>query len=140
VRAVIALRRAHPVLRRRRFFAGRKIRGEGVQDIAWFDPSGVEMTDAGWASEHVRCIGVKLSGDAIAETNERGERIIDDTLLILFNAHDATVPFTLPGADEPAEWTAILDTARVSREHRRLASGDQYLLESRSLALLRLRR
>ena len=50
------------------------------------------------------------------------------------------VPFTLPGADEPAEWTAILDTARVSREHRRLASGDQYLLESRSLALLRLRR
>ena len=140
VRAVIALRRAHPVLRRRRFFAGRKIRGEGVQDIAWFDPSGVEMTDAGWASEHVRCIGVKLSGDAIAETNERGERIIDDTLLILFNAHDATVPFTLPGADEPAEWTAILDTARVSREHRRLASGDQSLLESRSLALLRLRR
>ena len=140
VRAVIALRRAHPVLRRRRFFAGRKIRGEGVQDIAWFDPSGVEMTDAGWASEHVRCIGVKLSGDAIAETNERGERIIDDTLLILFNAHDATVPFTLPGTDEPTEWTAILDTARVSREHRRLASGDQYLLESRSLALLRLRR
>jgi len=140
VRTVITLRRKHPVLRRRRFFAGRKIRGAGVQDIAWYGPAGVEMADDAWVAEHVRCIGVKLAGDAIAETNERGERIVDDTLLILFNAHDATVPFTLPTADQPNEWIAVLDTARMSGQHRRLAGGDQYLLESRSLALLRLRR
>ena len=140
VRAVIALRQKHPVLRRRRFFAGRRIRGADVQDIAWYDPTGIEMQDEAWLSEHVRCIGVKLAGDAMAETNERGERIEDDTLLILLNAHDATVPFTLPAIDVASEWTAVLDTARVSHDERRLASGDQYLLESRSLALLSLKR
>ncbi len=140
VRTAIALRQKHPVLRRRRFFAGRKIRGADVQDIAWYDPTGIEMQDEAWLSERVRCIGVKLAGDAIAETNERGERIEDDTLLILLNAHDATVPFTLPAVDVRSEWTAVLDTARAPHDERLLASGDQYLLESRSLALLSLRR
>jgi glycogen operon protein len=137
VRSVIALRKKHPVLRRRRFFAGRSIRGADVKDIAWFDPDGKEMTDETWGAPHVRCLGVRLDGDAIAETTERGERIVDDTLLILLNAHDATVPFTLPAAPVESRWVAVLDTARPQREHRKLLGGDQYLLESRSLAVFR---
>ena len=50
MRSVIALRKKHPVLRRRRFFAGRSIRGADVKDIAWFDPNGKEMTDDTWSA------------------------------------------------------------------------------------------
>ena len=73
------------MLRRRKFFQGRRIRGADVLDIAWFDPSGAEMTDETWNSPHVRCLGVRLNGDAIDELDERGERIVDDTLLMLLN-------------------------------------------------------
>jgi glycogen operon protein len=136
-RRMIATRRRHPVLRRRRFFQGRDIRGAEVKDIAWFDPSGREMTDEAWVSQAARCLGVRLAGDAISETDERGERISDDTLLVLLNAHDALVPFTLPAVPAEARWVTLIDTARDEREHRRLLGGDQYMLEGRSIAVFR---
>ena len=44
VRAVIQLQRTQLVFQRRKFFLGRPIRGEGILDISWFEPSGEEMT------------------------------------------------------------------------------------------------
>jgi glycogen operon protein len=136
-RRMIALRRRHPVLRRRRFFQGRAIRGADVKDIAWFDPAGHEMTDDAWVSQQVRCLGVRLAGDTIQETNERGERVIDDTMLVLLNAHDGRIPFTLPALAADQRWVTVMDTVREERDHRRLVGGDAYLLEGRSLAVLR---
>ncbi|MCL4811903.1 MAG: glycogen debranching protein GlgX [Vicinamibacteraceae bacterium] len=140
VRTLIAFRKRHPVLRRRRFFQGRQIRGAGVKDLAWFDPSGAEMTDEKWFSPHVRCLAVRLSGDAIDETDARGRRVVDDTLLILLNAQDTRAPFVLPPTLADERWVIMIDTAHVPREHRRLLGGDQYPLEARSLAVLRLGR
>jgi glycogen operon protein len=137
VRRVIRLRKKHPVLRRRRFFQGRAIRGAEVKDLVWFDPSGHEMTDDAWMSLHVRCLGVRLAGDAIDETGTRGERIVDDTLLVLLNGHDARVEFTLPPLPADARWVPLLDTADEKGEARRMSGGDPYRLESRSLAVLR---
>ena len=76
------------MLRRRKFFQGRRIRGAEVQDIAWLDPDGGEMTDETWSSPDVRALGVRLNGDAIEEVDERGERIVGDTLLLMLNAGD----------------------------------------------------
>ena len=98
------------------------------------------MTDELWFSPHVRCLGVRLSGDAIDETDARGERVVDDTLLILLNAQDAEVPFVLPPIPADQRWVAMFDTAHAQRDHRRLLGGDQYLLEARSLSVLRLGR
>ena len=61
-RYVIGLRKGHAVLRRRKFFQGRSIRGAGVQDIAWYEPRGKEMTDKAWADHFARCLGVLLMG------------------------------------------------------------------------------
>lgn len=45
VRRATGLRSAHPVFRRRRFFAGTPIRtGDQYRDIAWLTPTGQEMT------------------------------------------------------------------------------------------------
>ena len=135
---MINFRATHPVLRRRTFFQGRGIRGEDVTDILWLDPDGTEMTDAGWTAPHVRCLGVMLVGDAIAEVDERGEPIHDDTLLILLNAGETPTSFTLPPAPIRQAWELVLDTNGGTLAPAAGPTGQAYELGSRSLAVLRL--
>ena len=111
-RKVTALRKNHPVFRRRRFFEGEPIRtGDEVRDIAWLTPTGREMTHEDWdKSFHHRCVAVFLNGDAITAPDARGERVVDDSFLLCFNAHDDYVEFVAPHDDYAQEWTVELDT------------------------------
>ncbi|HEX7127969.1 MAG TPA: glycogen debranching protein GlgX [Thermodesulfobacteriota bacterium] len=141
-RYVIQLRKAHPVLRRRQFFFGRRIRGSEVKDLSWFRPDGREMTEADWNNPHTRCFGLRLAGDAIPEVDAMGERVVDDTLLILVNAHHEAVPFVLPAHRPGVEWEPILDT-RVPRGRPTAPTrpgGETYDLGGRSVAMLVLAR
>ncbi len=138
VRRMIALRRAHPVFRRRDFFQGRPIHGSEVKDIAWLKPDGTEMTDQEWDHEFARSLGVYLAGEALAEVDARGRPVNDQNLLVLFNAHHETVEFRLPAHAGPGRWFALLDTAH---EHGLASNGTfdagaTYPLQGRSLALL----
>ncbi|NRN70620.1 Glycogen debranching enzyme GlgX, partial [Kibdelosporangium sp. 4NS15] len=109
--AVIDLRHSHPVFRRRRFFAGRPIRkGEELRDIAWFTPSGEEMTEQDWESGFGRSIMVFLNGDAIPDLDARGLQVRDDSFLLCFNAHDGEIAMTVPGDSYGHEWSVVLDT------------------------------
>jgi glycogen operon protein len=138
-RKVIQVRKANPVLRRRRFFQGRHIRGSEIKDISWFAPSGHEMTDEEWNAEFVQCLGVRLAGDAVDEVNEWGERVWGDTLLILLNAHHEPVPFVLPAHKKGTRWELSLDTGINSQKRGRMARGGRiYNLQGRSLAMFRL--
>ncbi len=137
-RRLIRIWKEHPVLRRRKFFQGRRIRGADVSDIAWLDPSGREMTDDTWGSPDVRCLGVRLNGDAIDEVDERGGRIISDTLLLMLNADEHPVAFTLPATAPEERWETLLDTADPWAPSRRLRAGGRYELMSRSMAVLKL--
>jgi glycogen operon protein len=87
VRRILALRREHPIFRRRRFFQGRPIHGEDIKDIAWLNPDGREMTDLEWEQHFARCLGVYLSGAELDETDARGRPVRDDDFLLLINAH-----------------------------------------------------
>jgi glycogen operon protein len=108
---VTALRKAHPVFRRRRFFDGEPIRtGDQVRDIAWLTPSGQEMTHNDWNSGF-KFVGVFLNGEAIPEPNSRGERVIDDSFLLCFNAYAKPMDFVTPDGDYAEQWTAVLDTS-----------------------------
>ena len=137
-RRLIRIWREHPVLRRQKFFRGRRRRGMPGADIAWLDPSGLEMTDELWRSPEVRCFGVRLYGDAIAELDVRGEPIAGDTLLMLLNAGTEAVPFTLPEAAPGQRWETLVDTADPWSPVRWLMPGDRYRLISHSMAVLRL--
>jgi glycogen operon protein len=141
-RGLIQLRREHPVLRRRQFFFGRRIRGSEVKDLAWFRLDGKEMTDENWQDPVARCIGLRLAGDAIDEVDAQGEPVTDDTLLILLNAHHEPLSFTLPAHRPGVKWELLLDTRTADgrRLHRAMKGGEVYDLEARCLALLRLRR
>jgi glycogen operon protein len=107
---LVALRAAHPVLRRRTFLRGRRA---GATDVLWLDPNGTEMTLDDWTDGSRRTIGVLLDGNGILERDARGEPITGDTLLILLNAAPDTVAFVLPkalGADRTT-WELLVDTA-----------------------------
>jgi isoamylase len=110
-RGVAELRRNHPVFRRRRFFTGPADGAAGRPgDIAWFTPSGREMTDADWKTGYAKAMGVFLNGDAITEPDPRGERVGDETFLLLFSADSQPAWFTLPAEDFGHGWEVVLDT------------------------------
>jgi len=141
-RYMIRLWKEQPVLRRRKFFQGRSIRGAGVKDIAWFDPSGSEMDDAAWNAHFVRSLGVRLSGEELEDVDEKGDHVIGDTLFLMFNAHHGAIPFVLPPSPKPKErWERLLDTAELEPHwgRRRLLRDHTYRLRGRSVAVFRLR-
>jgi isoamylase len=111
-RTLSALRRDHPVFRRRRFFSGLPSGPDGtVRDIIWLTPAGGEMTMSDWSSGYARSLGVFLNGSAITEPGPRGEQITDCHFLLLFNAHSDPVTFTLPGPELAPAWQVVIDTA-----------------------------
>jgi glycogen operon protein len=138
VQRVVELRRRHPVFRRRRFFEGRALRGAGVKDIAWLKPDGAEMSDQEWDHDFARCLGVFLGGEHLGEVDARGRPVTDDDFIMLFNAHQGEIAFTLP-ALAGSRWLMVLDTARDDglAGGSGYPAGAAYPLRERSFALLR---
>ncbi|WP_240498229.1 glycogen debranching protein GlgX [Williamsia sp. 1135] len=136
---VIALRTAHPVFRRRRFFAGRPIRsGDQPRDIAWLTPGGEEMTEADWDSGFGKSLAVFLNGSAIGEKDVRGRVVRDDDFLMCFNAHYEPIEFRIPTAFYAEEWVGVLDTANSVGDSSVSAQAESGLLvRERSLLVLR---
>ncbi|GIH99694.1 glycogen debranching protein GlgX [Planobispora takensis] len=110
VKMMSELRRNHPVFQRRRFFHGRKAE-DGTRDIVWFTPSGEEMSAADWHTGYAKSLAVFLNGEAITEPGPRGERIVDDSFLLLINGHHEDMTFALPESRYGAGWRTVLDTA-----------------------------
>ncbi|MGB3475660.1 MAG: glycogen debranching protein GlgX [Mycobacterium sp.] len=137
--ALTTLRTAHPVFRRRRFFEGRPIRGgDEVRDIAWLTPAGDEMTQQDWDSEFGRCVMVFLNGDALPEPDERGQRIIDDSFLLCFNAGETPVDFVTPNTEYAQVWAAVIDTAHPAGSTDLVVdAGQAVTVTGRSLTILR---
>jgi glycogen operon protein len=111
-----------------------------VKDLSWFRPDGKEISNEDWNNGFARCLGLRLAGDAIAEVDTRGNPIVDDTLLILLNAHYEQLPFILPAHKRGLRWELVLDTRDPLPPQKRclVRGGRPYELEARSLALFRL--
>ena len=118
---MVKLRHDHPVLRRRRFFTGRAGHGGESErrEIEWLRPSGEHMTDQDWATWYARAMTVYLNGDAIAEPDEYGRQVVDDSFLILINASGENIDFTLPGEDYAPGWVVALDTTPAGQDAAR---------------------
>ncbi|MEV4888448.1 glycogen debranching protein GlgX [Nonomuraea sp. NPDC055795] len=130
-----ALRRRHPVFRRRRFFYGRPVRG--LADIAWLTPAGEEMTNGDWEAGFAKSLAVFLNGEAITEPDRRGRTIRDDSFLLLFNAHHETIRFTVP-KDYGDMWQTEIDTAMpISVGVATCRAGESVAVTGRSVRVLR---
>ncbi|MGR0320659.1 glycogen debranching protein GlgX [Agromyces sp. ZXT2-3] len=137
--AVAKLRAEHPTFRRSRFFDGRPIRqpeGGPVPDIVWLRPDGSTMAPEDWDAGFGKAIGVFLNGEGIRERDRRGERIVDRHFIVLFNAHDDTVEFTIPEHELSPEWEVLIDTAGRQADSTPVQPGGVIPLEQRSLVVL----
>jgi glycogen operon protein len=112
---LIALRRSHPVLRRRAFFSGRAYGPEGLRDLAWFTGSGEEMTEPDWYAPGAT-LGMYLSGRDIPQRDERGEPVVDDSFLVVLHAGHGDGGFRLPGQPWGQAYELLVDTAREDQE------------------------
>jgi isoamylase len=142
--SLIALRKAHPVLRRRRFFQGQAIHGSRVKDIGWFTPDGAEMDEARWRAPDIATLGVFLNGEEIPDRSPRGKRIVDDSFLLLLHGDAKAAAFTLPGLPWAKEYELVLHSAAdraadPDDDPTIHVAGEQFPLPPRSLAVLRKR-
>jgi glycogen operon protein len=135
-RRLIHLRREHPVFRRRQFLHGTEDVGSGLPDVWWFRPDGRRMTKVDWENGEGRLLGMFLNGEEIASLDPHGERIVDDSFVLLFNAGHEDAEFTLPPERFGQSWTCELrtDDHEEGDEH---AAEETVHLPSRALALLR---
>ncbi|MBV8490413.1 MAG: glycogen debranching enzyme GlgX, partial [Candidatus Eremiobacteraeota bacterium] len=138
VRELVALRRAHPVFRRPRFFRGVTMDDSPLKDITWFSPKGTEMSYEDWTDGSKRCFGALLGGD----TGDRfislqGYPEIDETFFLLFNGHEDGVEFMLPQALKVTRWVRIVDTAAGAQALERVsvAPGSPFSAAGRSFTL-----
>jgi isoamylase len=138
VRAAVALRREHPVFKRRRFFEGVPTGGP-VTDIAWFTPAGKEMDDDAWRADRPGAVAVFLNGDGIPTPDALGERVLDDSFVLLFNAGPDTTSFKVPAGKWGKSWQRVIDTAEfpLPEDAAPIAGGSTLQLIGRSTVVLR---
>jgi glycogen operon protein len=127
------------VFRRRRFFHGQNVRGTDLTDIGWFKPGGDPMTEDDWTAAFAKSLGVFLNGQGIPSRGRRGERIVDDSFFIVFNAHWEQLEFRLPSLVGDGAWQRILDTAQPEPpgERGEVRPGEPFVVADRSVQVLR---
>ena len=141
--AVSRLRKEHPTFRRSRFFDGRPVKrgaGEPLPDIAWLTAGGEEMEPDDWDADLNRFIGIFLNGEGIAGRDPRGERIVDRSFLVYFNADTEGVHCTLPTNEHSPQWEIVVDTAGVIANSELRSAGAAIPIAAKSLVVLRAHR
>ncbi|MDO5645082.1 MAG: glycogen debranching protein GlgX [Dermabacter sp.] len=137
-RTLIDLRRTHPIFRRRRFLLGEVREGADsmLPDVVWLGVDGEPMEDGEWEDPQNKCLGVFLNGSAIPEPNERGEHIVDDSALLMFNASGNGVDFTVPPAEYGEQWSLIAATAGGLEEGASMEPGQVLIVPEYSMLVL----
>ena len=139
---LIRLRQEHPIFRRQRFFQGRPIKGSNIDDIAWLRPDGEEMDDQDWENGYARSVAIFLNGHGIPDRDQLGERVVDDSFLLLINGHYEPVAFTLPDERHGRSWEVAVDTADplladAGNKHLDAVAGGVLDVPGRSILVLR---
>jgi isoamylase len=132
-RRLVALRKEHPVFRRRRYLAGAE-----ASELGWFTPAGTPMTAADWADPSALSLAVYLDGSDGPDRAEDGTPLLDDDFLALFNAWWEPLDFVIPATRAGLVWRAEMDSydpaaPAVAPQHH---AGDRLTVGPRSVVVL----
>jgi isoamylase len=126
---LIALRRRHPVFRRRRYRTGR-----AAADLRWFTPSGAEMAAENWSDPGARSVALFIDGSTDPDVGADGTPMIDDYFLMLVNAWWEPLTFTAPADLSVRRWEIVCDSFDPSRTG---IAGQELKVGPRSTVILR---
>ena len=139
-RALLNLRRQHPVFRHRHFLEGRPAYAGGPKDLAWFTADGRELVDSDWFSPATESLGMYLSGDGLRARNRRGQRVKDDSFMLVVHGGRQAIDFTLPGPPWARSWQVLLDSsvdaAPSTSPTATLSPGDHVSMTAATAVLL----
>jgi isoamylase len=134
-RRLVALRKAHPVFRRRRYLSGTE-----ASELRWFTPGGTEMTAADWSDQGARAIGLYLDGSDDPDRAADGTPMLDDDFLVFVNAWWEPLDFVLPVTRAQASWRIDVDTYDPAVPGRSTVApqgaGDHVTVGPRSIVVL----
>jgi glycogen operon protein len=108
-RRLVHLRAASPALRQAEFFEGRTT-PSGSPDLIWLRPEGCEMTDKDWFDDRRRALGMWIDGSNSQSRTREGVLVSDHSWLLLLNAGNTDVDFTLPSEQYGPTFEPTLDT------------------------------
>jgi glycogen operon protein len=131
---LVALRKQHPVFRRRRFLSG-----ADASELQWFTPQGTGMTSADWSDTGALAIALYLDGSDDPDRAADGTPLLDDDFLVLVNAWWEPLEFVLPVTREQAAWRLEVDTydpAASGRSAPAQAPGQRVTVGPRSVVVL----
>ncbi|OBI17359.1 glycogen debranching enzyme GlgX [Mycobacterium sp. E2327] len=126
---LIALRRRHPVFRRRRFLIG-----PAAADLRWFTPAGADMTPQDWADPLARTIALFIDGTTDPDVAPDGTPMVDDDFLVFLNAWWEPLTFSVPADLALLPWDIACDSFDPGRTGR---AGQQLEVGPRSAVVLR---
>jgi isoamylase len=97
------------------------------------------MAEEQWGEGFAKAVGVFLNGEGIDSPDTRGERVVDESFYVLFNAHYELLPFILPKPEWGKQWIVVLDTTKPlpDEEEQVYKAGDKISVESRAVKVLR---
>lgn len=127
VKMAIALRKAHPALRRPEFFTGQDISLNNLSDISWFDEEG---NTPDWEKLN-HFLAFRLSGSQQEIVSDKDDN--DFFLMMNSSVKDVTVQLPLPS--EGKKWLRCVDTS-VESPGDFLDEGKEELLEEQKIYIL----
>ncbi len=132
VRDVIAVRRAHPVLRRSSFLTGENGGGPGSPDVVWHGPDGTPIDQHTWDDPDMRVLVAYLNGDGLPDRDPvTGRQVTDDSLLLVVNAGPDACDVVIPEITSGAEHRCLVSTGRIPED----AVAGTWTVDGRSLTL-----
>ena len=138
-KGVISICKNHPTFRRRRWFQGLSVKGSEMHDLAWHLPDGKELSDENWDHDFAKSLGVYLNGNRIRCVDYNGQRIVDDSFYIIFNAHHEALDYILPNDECGAGWQKVADTSDgfVGLNEETFEPGSTISVQDRSIIVLK---
>ena len=136
-RQLVHFRKAHPNLRRRKFFQDSDVYHPSSKNIAWYQTNGQEMTQEQWNTGWMRSLAVMFNGSTLDDADEMGEPLKDDSFLMLLNSYGEKVAYTLPASPHGRGWKLLMNTGDLENPFHEEPMDGSLDVAGRSVALLR---
>ena len=94
------------------------------------------MKPEDWDAGFGRSIGMFLNGNGIRGMDTRGQRVVDDSFLLLFNAHDEGMDWVLPPEEFAPAWRLVIDTSGVPDLPETIPGGSKVAVASKGMVVL----